>query len=153
MYESDEYTTMLINSIQLIFEQCIFLDIYTGFFFLFLFIIIIFIFWCALKFSFDFLPRIGPIFWNLTSLDMLGALCWCLIPILVDLCPHLVASTAAVHENLSGGLQTSKYYIYIDFENRPVYDASLLSLWKYTMVCWMKNKACWIKKSWKSPEK
>ena len=28
------------------------------------------------------------------------------IPILVDLCPHLVASMTAVRENLSGGLQT-----------------------------------------------
>ena len=38
------------------------------------------------------------------------------IPILVDLCPHLVAFKAVVHENLSVGLQTSKYYTYVDFE-------------------------------------
>ena len=32
MYESDEYRTVLINCIQLIFEQCIFLDVHTVFF-------------------------------------------------------------------------------------------------------------------------
>ena len=28
-----------------------------------------------------------------------------------------MASTAAVHEDLTGGFQKSKYYIYVDFEN------------------------------------
>ena len=46
---------------------------------------------------------------------------------LVDLCPHLVASITAVHENLSGDLQTLRYCIYVYFDNRPVYDASLLA--------------------------
>ena len=53
----------------------------------------------------------------------------------VVLCSHLVASTAAVHENLSGGLHISKYCICVDFDNRPVYDSSSVSLWKHTTVC------------------
>ena len=76
------------------------------------------------------------------------------IPILIDLCPHLVASMTAVHENLSGGLQTLKYCIYVYFDNRPVYEASLLSLWKHTTVCKISLCiSCWIKNSWVlSPE-
>ena len=76
------------------------------------------------------------------------------IPILIDLCPHLVASMTAVHENLSGGLQTLKYCIYVYFDNRPVYEAPLLSLWKHTTVCKISLCiSCWIKNSWVlSPE-
>ena len=75
-----------------------------------------------------------------------------LIHILVDICPHLVASTAAVHENLRGGLQTLKYCIDDDFKNRPVYDASLLSWSRHTTVskisqyisCWIKTSESWV---------
>ena len=76
------------------------------------------------------------------------------IPILIDLCPHLVASMTAVHENLSGSLQTLKYCIYVYFDNRPVYEASLLFLWKHTTVCKISLCiSCWIKNSWVlSPE-
>ena len=51
------------------------------------------------------------------------------IPILIDLCPHLVASMTVVHENLSGGLQTLKYCIYVYFDNRSVNEG------KHTAVC------------------
>ena len=76
------------------------------------------------------------------------------IPILIELCPHLVASMTAVHENLSGGLQTLKYCFNVYFDNRPVYEASLLSLWKHTTVCKISLCiSCWIKNSWVlSPE-
>ena len=72
-----------------------------------------------------------------------------LIHISVDICPHLVASTAAVHKNLRGGLQTLKYCIYGGFRNRPVYDTSLLSwswyngLYNFTIYS-MLNKNFWV---------
>ena len=135
MYESDEYRTVLIICIQLIFEQCIFLDVHTVFFLSCFFSIIIFVFWCALKFCFYLFAT----YWThlLKNNKFRHARCIMLIPIpiLVDVCPHLMASMAAVHVNLSGGLQTLKYCIYVYFDNREVYDTSLLSLWKHTTVC------------------
>ena len=153
MYESDEYRTVLINCIQLIFEQCIFLDVHTVFF-LSIFSIIIFVFWCAQKFCFYLFATCWTHLLKINKFRHARCIMLIPIPILVDLCPHLVASMTAVHENLSGGLQTLKYCIYVYFDNRPVYDALLLSLWKHTTFCKISLCIlCWIKNSWVlSPE-
>ena len=154
MYESDEYRTVLINCIQLIFEQCIFLDVHTVFF-LSIFSIIIFVFWCAQKFCFYLFATCWTHLLKINKFRHARCIMLIPIPILVDLCTHLVASMTAVHENLSGGLQTLKYCIYVYFDNRPVYDALLLSsLWKHTTVCKISLCiSCWIKNSWvPSPE-
>ena len=120
--------------------------------FLFFFIIISFVLWYALKFCFYLFAH----YWShlLKINKFRHALCIMLIPIriLVDLCPHLVASIIAVHENLSGCLQTLKYCINVYFDNRPVDVAPFLALWTHTTVCkkslciscWIKNSAYWF---------
>ena len=136
------------------FEQCIFLDVHAVFFLSFFFFIIIFFFWCALKFCFYLFATYWTHLLKINKFRHARCIMLIPIPILVDLCPHSVASVTAVLENLSGGLQTLKYCIYVYFDNRPVYDASLLSLWKHTTVCKISLCiSCWIKNSWVlSPE-
>ena len=40
------------------------------------------------------------------NLEMFGAMCQYQFPIIQDPYPHVVASMAAVHENINGDLQT-----------------------------------------------
>ena len=114
----------------------------------FVFIIIIFVFWCALKCRFYLFATYWTHLLKMNKFRHARRIMLIPIPILVDLCQHLVASMTAAHENLSGGLQTLKNYIYVYFDNGPVYDASLLSLWKRTTACKISPcSSCWIKKN------
>ena len=150
MYESDEYRTVLINCIQSIFEQCILHDVHTVLFLsLFSSIIIIFVLWCALKFCFYLFATYCTHLFNMNKFR--HARCIMLIP--KSYISRPLPTFGGLHDsgswNLSGGLQTLKYCIYVYFDNRPVYDASLLSLWKHTMVCKISLCiSCWMKNSW-----